>query len=112
MCFQGRATRLRVVFTADICIEGNTGKDKQMKLCFECGGRNKQFFGEHITNFLVEEKIESGEWYKLQISKEFDVSQQSVADVSVYVKTPVDDWHYTDNNVLKLKNIKISFDGK
>lgn len=106
------ATRLRVVFSADVCIEGNTGKDKQMKLCFECSGRNKQVFGEHITNFLVEERIESGEWYKLQISKEFDVSQQSVADVSVYVKTPVDDWHYTDNNVLKLKNIKISFDGK
>lgn len=105
-------SRLRVVFSADISIEGNLYKDKQMKLFFECSGRNKQVFGEHITSFLVEEKIDAGKWYKLLISKEFDVDNVPSADISVYIKTATDDWHYTNDNVLKLKNIKISFDGK
>ncbi|MBO7495735.1 MAG: sulfatase-like hydrolase/transferase [Salinivirgaceae bacterium] len=105
-------SRLRVVFSADICIEGNTNKDKQMKLFFECEGRNSQVLGEHITNFLVDEDIQEKVWYKLLISKEFDVKSESVANISVYIKTAPDDWRYTDNNVLRLRDIKISVDGK
>ena len=105
-------SRLRVVFSADICIEGNTNKDKQMKLFFECEGRNSQVLGDHITNFLVDEDIKEKVWYKLLISKEFDVTSESVANISVYIKTATDDWRYTDNNVLKLSDIKISIDGK
>lgn len=105
-------SRLRVVLSAEICIEGNTYKDKQMKLFFECRGRNNQVLGEHITNFLVEESIESGRWYKLLISKEFDVTIESAPIISVYIETVTDDWRYTNDNVLKLKNIEITIDGK
>lgn len=106
------SSRLRVVFSADICIEGNTNKDKQMKLFFECDGRNSQVLGDHITNFLIDEDIKENVWYKLLISKEFDVTSEPVANVSVYIKTATDDWRYTDNNVLKLNDIKVSIDGK
>lgn len=103
------ADRLRAVVSAEICIEGDTWKDKQMKLFFVCN--NGQVFSEHISNYVVE-NVESGEWNKLVISKDFDVSNVSRANVSIYIQTPNEDWRYTNDNVLSLRNAKLYFEKK
>lgn len=106
-----KSERLRLAISADICIEGDLWKDKQMKLTFECVGNKKQVFSEHITYFITDD-IESGKWCKLLISKEFEIADETLPYVSVYIQTPTEDWRYTENNKLTLKNIELYVDKK
>ena len=95
-------------------IEGETWQDKQMSLCILCqdesGKRN--LFSDKIVKFVLDEEIGANKWYKMQISKEFDVLASKNSIVSVYVQTPTNTEYWTEDNKLMLKNIKLYIDKK
>lgn len=107
-----RCKRLRILVSAEICIEGVTYKDKQMKLVFSCKGNKKHVLADCITNYVTDEKIDAQKWYKMVITKEFDVEKDMSVNVDVYVRTANDAWGYTPDNKLFIRNVTVAVDVK
>ncbi len=107
-------TKIRIAVTADMRIEGETWQDKQMSLCIFCKDENgkQNLFSDKMVKFVLDEEIGANKWYKMQISKEFDVSTSKNSIISVYVQTPTNTEYWTDDNKLMLKNIKLYIDKK
>ncbi len=109
---KANAKRLRVSVTADICITGEVWQDNQMSMFFDCqaNGKQKQVFSDKIVKFVLDEHIESGKWYTLNVSKKFDVLNAYEPRISLYIQTTDKKEYWVPNNHVSLKNIKIYID--
>lgn len=107
-----QSKNLRISITADICITGNVWQDYQMSLFFECqaNGKSKQVFSDKIVKFVLDEHIESGKWYRMNISKKFDITEAYDPTVSLYIQTTDHVEYWKKDNHLSLKNIEIYID--
>lgn len=103
--------KVRMTLSADILIKGDLWQDKQMNLVFECNGTNMKppkIYKDNIVKFLDNEFIENDIWYKLNVTKDFDVNDVSHISGSIYIKTQDKDEYWTSDNTLYMKNIVVT----
>lgn len=104
--------KIKITTSAEIMIEGDSYQDHQMNLIFRYDGNGKtqpNIYKEKISKFTNEEQIIQGKWYKINISKEFDVRNVSDIEVSVLIGTHDEDGYWR-NNTLHMRNIGISIE--
>lgn len=103
--------KIRMTLSADIMIEGNLWQDKQMNLVFACNGtgmKSPKFYKDKIVKFLDTESIENEVWYKLEVTKDFDVREVSHLNASIYIKTQDKDEYWASDNILYMKNMVVT----
>ncbi|MBR4155876.1 MAG: LTA synthase family protein [Bacteroidales bacterium] len=102
----GEWNKIKICFSADVSFLDEIEADQYMDLYFYCSGSNHnypEYYTDKIVKFFPVDKIETGEWYKLNVEKEFVV--KDAADLKCYIYT-----YYSrmlDSNEAFFKNIKV-----
>lgn len=107
---EGEWNKIKINFSADVSFYDEIEADQYMDLYFYCSGDNHQYpnyYTDKIIKFFPVDKIEIGEWYKLNVEKEFVVKDAS--NLKCYIYT-----YYSrmlDSNRALFKNINIKITG-
>ncbi len=103
--------KIKICFSADVSFLDEIEADQYMDLYFYCSGNNHnypEYYTDKIVKFFPVDKIEVGEWYKLDVEKEFMV--KDATDLKCYIYT-----YYSrmlDSNEALFKNIKVRIYGQ
>lgn len=106
----GEWSKIKISFSADVSFLDEIEADKSMDLYFYCSGENHHYpayYTDKIVKFFAVDKIVVGEWYRLNVEKEFVVKDAS--DLNCYIYTYYSKW--MESNRALFKNVKISVMG-
>lgn len=107
---KGQWEKIKISFSADVSFLDELDADQYMDLYFYCSGNNHNYpdyYTDKIVKFFPVDKIEVGEWYKLNVDKEFVV--KDATDLKCYIYTYYSKW--MESNRALFKNIKIEISG-
>jgi len=102
----GEWDKIKISLSADVSFLDELEADQYMDLYFYCSGENHNYpdyYTDKIVKFFPVDKIEVGEWYKLNVEKEFIV--KGATDLNCYIYTYYSKW--MESNRALFKNIKI-----
>ena len=106
----GSWDKIKIHLKADVMFLDTLEADQYMDLYFYCSGKNHKYpdyYTDKIVKFFPVDKIEVGEWYKLNVEKEFFVKDAS--DLQCYIYTYYSKW--MESNRTLFKNIKVTVSG-
>ena len=107
---KGEWEKIKLSFSAEVAFFDEIEADQYMDLYFYCSGNNHNYpdyYTDKIVKFFPVDKIELGEWYKLEVEKEFVV--KDATDLKCYIYT-----YYSkmlDSNKALFKNVKVDVSG-
>ena len=107
---KGKWEKIKLSFSAEVAFFDEIEADQYMDLYFYCSGNNHNYpdyYTDKIVKFFPVDKIELGEWYKLEVEKEFVV--KDATDLKCYIYT-----YYSkmlDSNKALFKNVKVDVSG-
>ncbi|MCF0206427.1 MAG: sulfatase-like hydrolase/transferase, partial [Bacteroidales bacterium] len=103
-------SKVRITINADVSFLDELDADDYMDLYFYCSGDNHAFpyyYTDKIVKFISSEEIVPEQWYKLNISKEFQVLNEP--NLKCYIYTYYSKW--MESNRAVFKNISINIEG-
>ena len=106
----GSWEKIKISLSADVSFLDELDADQYMDLYFYCSGKNHNYpdyYTDKIVKFFPVDKIDVGEWYKLNVEKEFFV--KDATDLQCYIYTYYSKW--MENNRALFKNIKVTVSG-
>lgn len=106
----GEWNKIKISFSADVSFLDEIEADQYMDLYFYCSGDNHHYpdyYTDKIVKFFPVDKINVGEWYKLNVDKEFVV--KDATNLKCYIYTYYSKW--MESNRALFKNIKIRVSG-
>ncbi|MDD4142219.1 MAG: sulfatase-like hydrolase/transferase [Bacteroidales bacterium] len=109
--------KIKLSLAADVMIDNiidhTSWSDYQMSLVFKYDGDNitsPNIYKDNIVKFINQDNLKSGEWYKINLTKEFDVRGVTELKASIYIYSQEHNESWTADNALHLKNINVSIE--
>ena len=106
----GEWDKIKISFSADVSFLDEIEADQYMDLYFYCSGDNHHYpdyYTDKIVKFFPVDKINVGEWYKLNVDKEFVVKDATNLKCCIY--TYYSKW--MESNRALFKNIEVVISG-
>lgn len=102
--------KIRVNVQADVQIMDSLWQNQQKNFIITCNGDNMYYpttYQDKINKFLTTENVEKGQWYSLNVTKDFIVKDANNLKVKVAISTPEKDEYWLPNCEMNVRNVKV-----